>query len=61
MRDAARHLVESGEHGDRILDLVGKGRLGTEQAGQCGDEDEKPSKAGAARARLGLLHYAARL
>jgi hypothetical protein len=32
MRDAARHLVESGEHRDRILDFVGKCRLSTEQA-----------------------------
>jgi hypothetical protein len=33
MRDAPRHLVESGEHGDRILHLLGAGRLGTEHAG----------------------------
>jgi hypothetical protein len=31
MRDAPRHLVEGGKHGDRILDLLGVGESGAEQ------------------------------
>jgi hypothetical protein len=53
MRDAARHLVESGEHRDRILDFVGKCRLSTEQAEQY-NKDEKLSEADAAQSRLRL-------
>jgi hypothetical protein len=39
MRDAARHFVERGEHGNRILDLVRKCEL--RRQGRCHGDDGK--------------------
>ena len=55
MRDAARHLVESGKHGDLVLDDFGA-RLGcAEHRNGCG-ENEQQSKVGKSRSRP--LHHA---
>jgi hypothetical protein len=47
MRDAPRHLIEGGEHGDRIFHILGVGALCSEHA-RHGEKDEKLSEAGAA-------------
>jgi hypothetical protein len=57
MRDAPRNLVEGGEHGNRILDLVGARSQSAERR-QDSDETEQESKANAAQSRFRVLHHA---
>jgi hypothetical protein len=63
MRDAAGHLVERGEHGDRVLDLLGQGQTG-EASARHGEHREDQGQACArfsVRSGLGSLHHAAHL
>jgi hypothetical protein len=60
MRDAARHLVEGGEHGNRILDLVGAGGLRTERP-RHSEKDQKLSEARVEPSCFRVLHHAAHL
>jgi hypothetical protein len=57
MRDAPCHLVEGGEYGDRILDLV-CARIRSAEHRNGGEETEQKSEANAAQSRFRLLHYA---
>jgi len=58
MRDAPRHLVESGKHGDLILDGFGT-RSGHAKHRGRGNETEQQSKVGGSR--FEPLHHAQRL
>jgi hypothetical protein len=48
MGDAARHLVERGEHRDRVLDGFGRGEINLEPGRQREDGDKKDHRAGQA-------------
>ncbi len=55
--DAARHLVERGEHGDLVLDLgVGGGRCGREREAQRGHRQNEALSGTGYRERLGFVH-----
>jgi hypothetical protein len=54
MRDAPRHLVECGKHGDLVLDDIGT-RSGDAKHHGGGDKTEQQSKMGASRFRP--LHH----
>jgi hypothetical protein len=55
MRDAPRHLVESGKHGNLVLDGFGM-RSGYVKRGGRGDKTEQQSEMGASR--FWPLHHA---
>jgi hypothetical protein len=55
MRDAPRYLVESGKHGDLVLDGFGT-RIGYAKPGGGGDKTEQQSKTGTSR--FWPLHHA---
>jgi len=48
MRDAARHLVERGEHGDRVLEGFRRSKIHLEPGRQREDGDKKDHRAGQA-------------
>jgi len=63
VRDASRHLVEGGEHGDRVLDRFG-GREACRGPAGHRESHQQEGKSGAdraARLRLISLHHAAHL
>jgi hypothetical protein len=60
MRDAARHLVERGKHGDRILNLVGPSLAARDRRDRS-DQAEQESGARAAQSGVRLLHHAPHL
>jgi len=61
MRDAPGHLVEGGEHGDRVLDGVGAGRRRSERA-ESRDGKNKDAGGGSPPGNcLTSLHHSAHL
>jgi hypothetical protein len=62
MRDAPGHLVERGEHGNRVLDRFGSGGIEREPRAKGQDREAKQGRAGTtASAQIHSFHHAAHL